>query len=40
MKRKNPSAQLDVEHILNTVHLYADGFTQSDDITMLSFYYK
>ena len=40
MKRKNPSAQLDVEHILNTVHLYADGYTQSDDITMLSFYYK
>lgn len=40
MNRKKQSAQLDVEHILNTVHLHADGYTQSDDITMLSFHYK
>ncbi|MGN0222052.1 MAG: SpoIIE family protein phosphatase [Prevotella sp.] len=40
MKRKTPNAQLDVEHILNTVHLHANGYSQSDDITMLSFYYK
>ena len=37
---KNRSAQLDVEHILNSVHLHADGYTQSDDITMLSIHYK
>ena len=40
MNGKKQSAQLDVEHILNTVHLHADGYTQSDDITMLSFHYK
>ena len=37
---KNRSAQLDVEHILNSVHLHADGYTQSDDITMLSIHYR
>lgn len=40
LERKKQSAQLNVEHILNTVHLHADGYTQSDDITMLSFHYK
>ncbi|MGN1263932.1 MAG: PP2C family protein-serine/threonine phosphatase, partial [Prevotella sp.] len=40
MDGKKQSAQLDVEHILNTVHLHADGYNQSDDITMLSFHYK
>lgn len=40
MGRKKHSAQLDVEHILNTVHLYADGHNQSDDIAILSIHYK
>lgn len=37
---KKQSAQLDVEHILNSVHRHANGYTQSDDITMLSIHYK
>ena len=40
MNSKKQSAQLDVEHILNSVHLHANGYTQSDDITILSIHYK